>query len=1098
MLKKIHWLLLASSTMACSVTINAPSDDGGWFDGCGTTPGSKDAGDGDGGTSNSADASSNVADASSNVADASSGLADGSSNVADASSGLADGSSNVADASSNVADASSNVADASSNVADASSGPGSASEIEAFQRAQAAAFCGALASACGAPSGWQTEQCISTYAGGFSNVYEDLLVPGVKSGGHLAFDATRAAACLDKISHIPMPVRTATEHRAIRDACDYVIVGTVPRGGSCRANLECTSNDACIGRKDGVGTCGIIRASQLKCEFPTETKQRSNTCSYHGIGQSGFFCSSTDPNVGVCQRQAPVGYACVADFQCTSDLCAPNPAGGGNICVDRYDELAVNGTCAYFGGTATPAPTVTPAPIPAPGPAPTPIPTATATATATGTAPAPAPTPVPTATATAPDPGPAPAPTPDPVPAPAPDPVPPLVGAVTPQIIDVDGDSFVTITGVGLTAVARVTLDGAPIPFQVDSAALVYAKTPAVAAGPHTVALVSPSGTMLAATVEAWSPTELQQVHVFDARDGVARSDAAESHSWTRRTAAIAPSRNADGTTTAWTHRDGPCVVYLKNTHKYWMIGGWNTFADGPYTGWLTASTNEVWSSPDGATWTLELPHAVDPVPADRFSPRHFFGCQVLNDRLYMIGGDYTDKLQTAYHTDSWSTVDGIHWTRGADVPWAALGQNRMLHVTGTFQGKLWAFGGQNGLFEAARDVRYYNDLWSSPDGATWTKVQDNDFRDDLVDRPSGRGIISDLVEFQGRLWLVGGARAFAGTDTFFQEVWSTDGVVRPGVGLTWKKHTTPPWEGRRYAAVKVYDGKIWMISGYREGDSYNLHEVWWTADGETWHEDPAESIPWNESHADGVAVGPDGILLAGGNYTLGNTFDTQTWHLQVNHGAAVDGWSERSGALTATATGDTRPLWAEDGLNGGAALSFDVKNQFLNLDELQYQSSGRSILWVGSSPYFPNDNKGTLHAWINPRQSVISDGLWGTARAASGLEDGALTYTNYRDGEWLTTRFGEGFQKDSGEATLLGFSHATSGTLTAYSAGHAIGHADVGYADEIGWRTIGAGAGHYDKFYGMIGAAIVFDRVATDVEIEKIHQWSMGRWGVK
>ncbi len=611
MLKKIHWLLLASSTMACSVTINAPADDGGWFDGCGPSPGSKDAG-----------------------ADSDSGL-----------SGSSDGGSNVADGSSSVADA-------SSDVADASSATGSAAEIEAFQRAQAAAFCATLASACGAPSGWQTEQCISTYSGGFSNVYEDLLVPGVKTGGHLAFDATRAAACLDKLTHMPMPVRTAAEHRAVRDACDYVVVGTLPRGASCRANIECTSNDACIGRKDGVGTCGIIRGSQLKCEFPTETKQRSNTCSYHGIGQSGLFCSSTDPSVGVCQRQAPVGYACVSDFQCTTDLCAPNPAGGGNVCVDRYDELAVNGTCSYFGGATSPAPvptvTATVPPGPAPGPAPTPIPTATGTA----------------------DPVPVPVPEPGPVPVPVPDPgpVPPLVGAVTPQIIDKDGDSFLTIAGVGLSRVAGVTLDGAPIPFRVDSNALVFAKTPAVTAGPHTVALVSPSGTLLAATVEAWSPTELSQVHVFDARDGVARSDAGESHLWTRRTAMIAPSRNADGTTTAWTHRDGPCVVYLQNTHKYWMIGGWNTFAEGPYAGWPTDSTNEVWSSPDGATWTLELPHAVDPVPADRFSPRHFFGCNVLNDRLYMIGGDYTDKLRTVPDGDE-HAINGVWMTALGPYP---------------------------------------------------------------------------------------------------------------------------------------------------------------------------------------------------------------------------------------------------------------------------------------------------------------------------------------------------------------------------------------------------------------------------------------------
>ena len=160
----------------------------------------------------------------------------------------------------------------------------------------------------------------------------------------------------------------------------------------------------------------------------------------------------------------------------------------------------------------------------------------------------------------------------------------------------------------------------------------------------------------------------------------------------------------------------------------------------------------------------------------------------------------------------------------------------------------------------------FFNDVWSSSDGANWTRVTEHAAW-------SPRGMIQGGVEFNGRMWLLGGGtydtppgnrsgssttrfgvlrtasigektrsrrgrRASttaspcsttrcgcspAGTPTrrasIAKDVWySSDGV-------TWTEVHTP-WQPRHAGSAMVYDNHLWMVAGSNP-DSNPIGDVW-------------------------------------------------------------------------------------------------------------------------------------------------------------------------------------------------------------------------------------------------------------------------------
>jgi hypothetical protein len=273
---------------------------------------------------------------------------------------------------------------------------------------------------------------------------------------------------------------------------------------------------------------------------------------------------------------------------------------------------------------------------------------------------------------------------------------------------------------------------------------------------------------------------------------------------------------------------DGVGALVFQN--KMWMLGGWNPNYPLP-------TTNEVWSSTDGSNWDF-----VCDAPWQR---RHMAGWLVYNDRLWVVGGDDNTG---SYQNDVWSSADGLNWVRVTDsVPWA----DRATQIVTVFNNLMWLMGGQtvnldpdvqtsgvvyNDVYSSADgiswtlvtpnagwsprgqiignvvyggkmwiigggtyDVRtYLNDVWNSPDGATWTQV--------TAAAPWAGRQFHNIAVFADKMWVIaGGTAADEGGST---DVWySTDGE-------NWVNLPDTPWTYRHAASVWVFQNALWFGCG--------------------------------------------------------------------------------------------------------------------------------------------------------------------------------------------------------------------------------------------------------------------------------------------
>jgi hypothetical protein len=302
--------------------------------------------------------------------------------------------------------------------------------------------------------------------------------------------------------------------------------------------------------------------------------------------------------------------------------------------------------------------------------------------------------------------------------------------------------------------------------------------------------------------------------------------------------------------------RDGAGALVFND--RMWLLGGWNP---GDKKHFPRICNNEVWSSSDGATWTLEKPNTFLDDSFDVESDwegRHTAGYVVHRDRMWIVGGDAN---QHHYQDDVWSSSDGRAWThvnRDRPVPWGP----RALHYTVAHDGHIWVIGGQTMPAFAGGEERFYRDAWRSADGVEWEQID--------IAQPAWtpRGMIGGAAVFADRIWLLGGGTydtPTTPTRLFFNEVWST------ADGATWRQDlASAPWEPRQYHDVAVFDGRMWVLEGYYKG---NRNDVWHSADGVIWTEIP--HTPWKPRHASSLFVYDDALWVV-----AGNNMESDVWKL--------------------------------------------------------------------------------------------------------------------------------------------------------------------------------------------------------------------------
>lgn len=291
--------------------------------------------------------------------------------------------------------------------------------------------------------------------------------------------------------------------------------------------------------------------------------------------------------------------------------------------------------------------------------------------------------------------------------------------------------------------------------------------------------------------------------------------------------------------------RDGAGALVFQD--KMWLLGGWNP---GDKARFPRICNNEVWSSTNGAEWFLEKPNTFlssEFNPALDWEGRHTAGYVVLNDRMWIVGGD---PIQCHYQNDVWSSADGKRWQCvNRDVPWGP----RVLHYTLAFKGRIWVIGGQTLPQFAPAPMRFYDDIWSSADGVTWERIE--------VRKPAWpqRGMIGGSAVFHERMWIMGGGTydtpAFPNR-IFHNDVWSS------ADGIHWARHGEhAPWAPRQYHEVACFDNMLWVMEGWNQD---NRNDVWYSADGVQWRE--LAGTPWAPRHAAGVFVFDGGLWMVAGN----------------------------------------------------------------------------------------------------------------------------------------------------------------------------------------------------------------------------------------
>ena len=186
--------------------------------------------------------------------------------------------------------------------------------------------------------------------------------------------------------------------------------------------------------------------------------------------------------------------------------------------------------------------------------------------------------------------------------------------------------------------------------------------------------------------------------------------------------------------------------VMLTHNNQLFLIGGRNL-----QPGTFNGGHSDVYSTPDGFTWTRNTAHA--------FLGRYGHSGYVINGRMFVLGGWEETPTQLG---DIHSSTDGTSWR--TDVATSTNVGLRSYHETVVFNNRVWLLGGQK------NGTTVTPEIWSSADGITWQLEKANE--------PATARMQFGAVVFFSRIWIVGGKDA---AGNLLSDVWSS------GDGINWR-----------------------------------------------------------------------------------------------------------------------------------------------------------------------------------------------------------------------------------------------------------------------------------------------------------------------
>ena len=275
---------------------------------------------------------------------------------------------------------------------------------------------------------------------------------------------------------------------------------------------------------------------------------------------------------------------------------------------------------------------------------------------------------------------------------------------------------------------------------------------------------------------------------------------AAGGNAWKRET-----------TNASWPARLGHQAVAYHG--RLYVMGGW--------VGGASGYTNDVWSSADVKAWKRETANV-------GWTARFNHQAVAYQGRLYVLGGNNGGQ-------EVWSWADGEEsWRQDATEAWPEDNLRAVVH-----NGRLYVLGG-------GEYPTYYNDVWSSADGANW-RFEGN------AGWP-GR-IRHQAVSHQGRLYILGGADG----DVKYNDVWSSLD------GKSWRQETAAaPWGALEGHQVVSRDGRLYLMGG----NNYS-NEVWSSVDGKSWGRENPANANWQARRSFQAVVFPPSLVLSGTSETI-------------------------------------------------------------------------------------------------------------------------------------------------------------------------------------------------------------------------------------
>lgn len=337
----------------------------------------------------------------------------------------------------------------------------------------------------------------------------------------------------------------------------------------------------------------------------------------------------------------------------------------------------------------------------------------------------------------------------------------------------------------------------------------------------------------------------------------------------------VPPGSNVDFTTFEWTELNGDApwaaragLHTVELGGRFYLMGG-RTPLDPESLPFPIPGASEFWadvwvSDDEGVTWERVL----ESDTPGHWAPRAYFQTVVKGNSMFVLGGqDFPLELGATsnFFNDVWSSEDGVTWTElTSNAGWTGRAGLRAV----TFRNEIYIFGGsqfddESIIGPGGPEREYYNDVWKSADGATWEQMTD-----DAPWTPRAGAVVVVKDDF---MYLLGGEAGFLCAPEpcelpYFNDVW------RSQDGANWELVIeSAGWSPRPGHQCAVSFGNIVCWGGF--GLPENPMDVWVSPDGADWEQ--VSDSPWNAESTDDIKYDFEGIAVGDVIYTFGGDRET-------------------------------------------------------------------------------------------------------------------------------------------------------------------------------------------------------------------------------